>query len=212
MHARTKLTLAALTASLLLGLAVSGATAGRISTSNTRFRVTWASLRLFTLENEVELRCSLTLEGSFHSATIRKTGGSLIGAVTRAIVKGESCVGGRATSLQESLPWHITWESFSGTLPRIEAVVFLLRRYEFRIEPGIIACLYLDQSRPEENLAASLRVTPETGQITDLTPLSGRYASWRSGSAFCPRRGGFEGTGQIFLLGSSSTRITITLI
>jgi hypothetical protein len=214
MRTRSKLILAGLTASLLMGLAVSSATAGRLSVSNTRYRVTWATLTFFSLESEVTIRCPVTLEGSFHSATIRKTPRALIGAVTRAIVNGGEppCIGGRATILQESLPWHITYESFRGTLPRIEEITLLLRRYEFRIEPGLIACLYLDQNRPEENLAGILRVAPETGQITTLTPLSGRYASWRSGSVFCPRRGAFEGTGQVFLQGSSSIRITVTLI
>jgi hypothetical protein len=208
---RTKFILAGITASLLMGFAVSAATAGRISTSNTKFRVTWASVRFFTAESEVEVRCPLTLEGSFHSATLRKTRGALIGALTRGIVKGDACAGGTVTVLQESLPWHVTWESFRGTLPRIEAVAFLLRRYEFRLEVSSITCLYLDQNRPEENLAISATVNPETGQITTTTVLGGRYASWRSGSAFCPRRGLFEGAGQAFLLGNT-TRITITLI
>jgi hypothetical protein len=209
---RTKLILAGITASLLMGFAVSSATAGRISTSNTKLRITWASLTFSSLESEAQIRCPLTLEGSFHSATVRKTRGALIGALTRATVKGESCTGGTATTLQESLPWHLTWESFSGTLPRIEGITFLLRRYEFRLEVSSITCLYLDQNRPEENLALQARVNPETGQVTTGTAFTSRYASWRSGSAFCPRRGVFEGEGQVFLLGSSTTRITVTLI
>jgi hypothetical protein len=218
MRTRSKLILAGLTASLLMGLAVSSATAGRLSVSNTKFRVTWAALKFDGLEFESPVICPVTFEGSFHSATIRKTRGALIGAVTRAIVNGAEppCEGGRATILQESLPWHVTYESFGGTLPRIREVTLLLRRYEFRVEIfigfGNIACLYLDQNRPEENLAGSLTVNETTGQITTLTPLLGRYAGWRSGSSLCPRRGSLEGEGQVFLLGSSTTRITVTLI
>jgi hypothetical protein len=218
MRTRSKLILAGLTASLLMGLAVSSATAGRLSVSNTRFRVTWASLNLKNFENEAEIRCPVTLEGSFHSATIRKAAGALIGAVTRAITPGTEppCTGGRATILQESLPWHLTYEAFRGTLPRIERVILLLRRYEFRVELTVfgfrVGCLYLDQGRAEENLAGELVVDRETGQVTELIPLSGRYAGFRIGSELCPRRGFFSGTGQVFLLGSSTTRITIRLI
>jgi hypothetical protein len=213
MRTRSKLILAGLTASLLMGLAVSSATAGRLSVSNTRFRVTWAALRFSSIELEAPIICPVTLEGSFHSATIRKTRGALIGAVTKGIVKSESCEGGNATILQESLPWHVTYESFEGTLPRIESITLLLRRYEFRIFNLLTGnCLYLDQGRVEENLAGSLAVNRETGQVTTLTPLPGRYASFRIGGAFCPRRGTFEGPAQVFLLGSSTTRITVTLI
>jgi hypothetical protein len=213
MRPRTKLALAALTATLLLGVAVTSATAGRISTSNNRFRVTWTALQFGSLEIEGPIICPLTLEGSFHSATIRKTRGALIGAVTKGIVKSEACEGGNASVLRESLPWHLTYESFGGTLPRIQEVTFLLRRYEFRIFNFFVGnCLYLDQGRAEENLALSATVNEATGQVTVATPLLNRYASFRIGGAFCPRRGLFEGPGQVFLLGSSTTRITVTLI
>jgi hypothetical protein len=211
----SKLLVAGLTASLLMGLAVATAAAGRISLSSARIRDTWISLRFRNFENEVELLCPVTLEGSFHSLTIRKTRGALVGAISRAILNNP-CTGGRATLLQETLPWHMTYESFRGTLPRIEEITLLLRRYEFRLEVVILGfpvfCLYLDQGRPEENLALNLAVDRETGQSTAVTPVGGRYASWRSGSELCPRRGFLEGIGQQFLLASSFTRITITLI
>jgi hypothetical protein len=218
MRTRSKLILAGLTASLIMGLAVELASAGRISTSNQRFRVTWSTLSVASLENEFSIRCPLTLEGSFHSATVRKTRGALIGALTRATINGSEppCTGGRLTVLQESLPWHVTWEGFRGTLPRIEAITFLLSRYAWRGEATVlgfrIACLFKDQGRPEENLASDAAVNPETGQITTDTVGGGRYSSWLSGSELCPRRGSFSGQGQVFLLGSSTTRITVTLI
>jgi hypothetical protein len=218
MHARPKPILTALTASLLLGLAATSATAGRLRTSTNRFRVVWAALNIKNFENELEIRCPLTLEGSFHSATIRKTRAALIGAVTLARINGSEppCTGGRATILQESLPWHLTFESFRGTLPRIERVILLLRRYEFRVELTVfgfrVGCLYLDQNRPEENLASELTVNETTGQVTALIPLSGRYAGFRIGSELCSRRLFFSGTGAVFAGNSSTTRITITLI
>jgi hypothetical protein len=213
MRTRTKLTLTTATASLLMALAVSFATAGRISSTNRSFRATWSSLAFFTFESEAEIRCPVTLESSFHSGTIRKTRGALIGALTRGIVKNESCTGGRVTVLQETLPWHFTYESFAGTLPAIRTLTLLLRRYQFRIEMPefAITCLYSDQGRPEENLAGVLTVNEATGQVTEFNWLITRYASWRSGSIFCPRRGGLEGVGQTFMQ-NGLVRITITLI
>jgi hypothetical protein len=219
MRTRINLIAAGLVASLVMGLAVGLASAGRISTSNPRFRVTWAAMTVSSLENEFSIRCPLTLEGSFHSATIRKTRGALIGAITRAAVNGTEppCTGGRLTVLQEMLPWHVTWDSFRGTLPRIETIAFLLHGYSWRGEATILGfrifCLFGDKGRPEENLISDAAVNAETGQITTDTVGNGRYSSLVAGSSeLCPRRAAFAASGQVFLLGSSTTRITVTLI
>jgi hypothetical protein len=217
MRTRSKLTLAVLTATLVLGLAVGSAAANRLSVSNRLFRATWLELKI--VDDPITVGCPVTLEGSFHSTTIRKVEGALIGAVTRAIVNGAEppCRGGRATLLQESLPWHVTYDDFEGVLPRIEQILLLLRRYEYRIETTIlgirVACLYLDQNRPEEAQTLLLTVGA-SGQITTIqaSPFGDSYGSWRSGSELCPRRTEFQGTGQLFLLGSSTTRISVRLI
>jgi hypothetical protein len=219
MRTRSKLILGALTASLLMGLAVSSATANRLSVSNTKFRITWTGLRFFpdTESGRPDIVCPVTLEGSFHSATIRKTAGALIGAVTRGIVNGAEppCVGGHATIRQESLPWHVTYESFRGTLPNITSIELLLRRYSFVIElaalPGL-QCLYSDQGAAEENLMGRLPVGAG-GQVPTIAPEQNRHARRSpTSSVICPQFGKFEGTGQVFLLGSATTRISVTLI
>jgi hypothetical protein len=213
----SKRILAGLAASLLLGLGVGSATADTLSFSNVKFRITWAALNLHD-GAEISVRCPVTFEGSFHSSTIRKRTGLLIGFITRAVVNGTSppCTGGRVTILRETLPWHMTYEDFVGVLPRIEAVVLLLRKYAYRVEVTIlgfrIACLYKDQNRPEENLIGLLEVSTATGRIGRYVPGVGRYSSLFSGSELCPRRGFWEGEGEVFLLGSSTTRITLTLI
>jgi hypothetical protein len=218
MRTRSRLILAGVAASLALGLAVSAASAGRLSTSNARFRAVWAALNMGSFDNEISIRCPITLEGSFHSATIRKTPGALMGAITKAVVNGAEppCTGGRLTILQESLPWHVTYASFRGTLPRIEEITFLARRYSYRAETTIlgfrVSCQYVDQNRPEESLTSTIAVNPETGQVTSNTPSTNRYASWIAGSELCPKRARYEGVGQVFLLGSSTTRLTVTLI
>jgi hypothetical protein len=213
MRARSRLVLIALTASLIMGFAVSSASAGRLSVSNTRYRITWASLKIAGIEAGASVFCPVTLEGSFHSATIRKTRGALIGAVTRGKVKSESCFEGRAIILQETLPWHLTYESFSSALPRIEVITFLLRRYAILVELGLFGfmCLYADLGHTEENLAMRVEVGPE-GALFGVRFLPERFMGWHAGSEFCPRRAILETTGEMFLLGSSSTRITVRLI
>jgi hypothetical protein len=214
MRSRSKHAVAAVAATLLLSVAVSSASANRISASNGKFRVTWAALRLGN--ESIEVVCPVTLEGSFHSATIRKVTGALIGAITRAIIPGEPpCTGGRVTALQESLPYHLTYQGFSGTLPNITNVEFLYRRYAFLIEVTVsgmrATCLYKDRGRVEENLVATISRNTVTGEMTTLTPSPERHVGLFSGGFLCPVFGSYSGAGQTFLLGTT-TRISVTLI
>jgi hypothetical protein len=221
MHTRTKLALTTLTASLLMSLAVSSATAGRLSTTNTRFRITWNELRFVEVGGGtgLQMTCRLTLEGSFHSATIRKTPGALAGAVTRGIIDSNNCRGAlephRASVLQETLPWHLTYESFSGTLPNITSLTFLLTRYAYQVSAtylgATITCLYADGGLPEENQAGEIARNTATGALTTHTIISGRRSRFIRGSGACPPFGTSSATGQVFLLGNT-TRISITLI
>jgi hypothetical protein len=222
MRTRSKLILAALTASLLMGLAVSSASAGRLSTSNTRFRITWNNLKFEGEEGGLQQTCRVTLEGSFHSATLRKVERALIGAITRGIVDSTNCRGTnephRATILQETLPWHVTYESFRGTLPDITEIQLLLRRYDFRFSATILGitgnCLYLDNGRLEENLLGNVRRNIAGGALTEIEEPAGRRAGLLIGTPFreaCPPFGRLTGTGQVFLQGNT-TRISITLI
>jgi hypothetical protein len=215
---RLKVFVTLLTTTAFLALTIGSTSANRLSASNHRFRLTWASLRMFP-ENETgapDIRCPVTLEGSFHSATIRKTAGALIGAVTKGIVNAAEppCAGGHATVRQESLPWHVTYESFRGTLPNITSVEFLVRRYSLVIELSAIAglqCLYSDQGAPEENLMGRVAIGA-SGQITSDTPETNRRTRRSpTSSILCPQFMKYEGTGQVFLLGTT-TRISLTLI
>jgi hypothetical protein len=157
----------------------------------------------------------VSLEGSFHSATMRKSEGALIGAITRGIVKGDTCFAGRATLLQETLPWHVTYEAFDGRLPNIDNIFALLRRYAWRIEETFLgltyACLYKDQGRPDEDLDGYFEVEV-SGRIPIFTALREGFGSIVSGGALCGRRLFINGQADLYLLGSSTTRITIRLI
>jgi hypothetical protein len=205
----TKLLFAGLTAALLLSVAVSSASANNISVTNTRARITWSALRFLDETGAPRVTCPVTLEGSFHSATLRKIRGTLIGYVTGAAVKGNSCTGGSATLLRESLPWHITYDSFSGTLPNITGITLLLHNTAIQVETALTgACLYAadatHRSRGTLNLSGG-------GGGTTITPDISATVLRKSGGILCPTQESYDGTGQVFLLGNTS-RISVTLI
>src|ERR1044072_7798778 len=117
MYTRTKLIISALITILLMSLAVSSASASRLSVSNRNLRAVWSLLTLSTAGTQIT--CPLTLEGSFHSATLAKRTGALIGHISRASVRGElaGCLN-TATATISALPWHVAYGGFQGTLPR----------------------------------------------------------------------------------------------
>ena len=208
MRTRSKLILAGLAATLLMSLAVSSASANRLSISNTRARIVWTEYVLTSGEGGERLvTCPLTLEGSFHSATIAKVIGALIGHINRASFAEASCRGGRMTISQASLPWHITYEGFAGTLPRITEITLLLRGMNYTLEIFGVVCGY---GRPEENLRAIANVEA-SGGITSLVPDTTIALAKLSGGILCPGTSGFSGRASVTLQGNT-TRITVRLI
>jgi hypothetical protein len=213
MRTHTKLTLAALTATLVMALAVNTASANNISLSNQTFRVVWSPLNFIGEGSSVRGVCNVTIEGSFHSRTIVKTIGALIGYVTRAIAGG--CTENSATVLTATLPWHITYEGFSGRLPNITRVRLLLRHIAFvtQIFGGLVECLYADAGNNQSENSAG-EVLLSSGSANELAADPSIRIPFVRGSGLtenCPTRGGFTGTGNVTLLGAT-TRITVTLI
>lgn len=207
MRTRTRLLFAGLTAALLLSMAVASATANRLSVSNQRFRIVWAPL---VLSNSlgVVIRCPVTMEGSFHSATIAKVRGALIGYVSRATTIPGACTGGRATILQEKLPWHVRYNSFRGNLPNITGVVLDLVGAAFLIEAGGANCTTRTTAANPGRGIAELTAGVITGLRADETapiPLEGEFLCAIAGT------GNFSGTGTVTLLGAA-TSITVRLI
>jgi len=220
MRTSVKFALTALAASLLLAAVVGTASASRLSVSNQNIRATWSSLE-FDSGIGVVVRCPVTLEGSFHTRTIAKVARSLIGAVTKAQVRAASCVEGtgatfngveayNGTTSPNTLPWHLTYESFSGTLPNITAVRILLTRFRFGITvPGFCTGQYGAET---DRISANASVT--AGVVGTITPIEGsNNASLirRDGGISCPNPGRLRGSGNVFLLGTTN-RISITLI
>jgi hypothetical protein len=217
MHTRTKLVLGALAAAMLLAFAVGTASANRLSISEKSFLIRWSPLTLASTAGS-SIECSVTLDGSFHSNTIVKTVGSLIGYINAATIAGSSgngreavCAGGTATVLRETFPWHVRYNGFTGTLPRITAVNLLLIGASFRVDPtGSFepACLArtteATPSRGITNIGASGEITGLEADPSALIPLSGGF-----GCSIAEGR--FSGRGTV-QNAANTANITIRLI
>jgi len=206
----------------MLAFAVSAAPARNLSVSNQNLRVVWNPLT-FNGEGLVEARCRVTLEGSFHYTTIVKRERALIGLITRAIIPVHPCERENAwiyngternellgnTTLTNSLPWHLTYESFRGTLPNITSINVLLDGARFLLRSSGLGalCNYTTGATHGGN-ATGIATIGAGGVVTGLTAEEGRRI--RSETAFCPE-GRFSGTGRVTLLGTENT-ITIRLI
>ncbi len=203
MRTRSKFLLAGLAAALLLSIAVTSATAGRLSVSSRSFTITWNSLNLSTTGGIGPIRCPTTLSGTFHSATMSKITGALVGSVNRGTINNAGCTGGRATVNQEALPWHVRYRAFRGTLPTISGVDFSLVGGKFTTEASGLSCTSITTAA---NPLVGI-VNLGSGRVTSLTP---------DPSAIIPLRGaflcGFSGSGTFEGTSSSVTALTITLI
>ncbi len=205
-----KLFMAGIAAACLLAVGVANASANNLSTSSRTFRITWSSISLGSAEEIViPIRCPITLEGSFHSGTIRKVAGALIGYVTRATIPSAACTSGTATIGQESLPWHVRYKSFEGTLPRITGVRFSLNGQKATVVPaGFPGCTtQVTASNPLEAVARleSGRTASIVPDETVRFPLRGSFVCEIGGNAIV------AGRGTPTVLGAA-TAIIVTLI
>ncbi|HEX7291074.1 MAG TPA: hypothetical protein VF250_08115 [Conexibacter sp.] len=140
-----KLLLAVAGATVLLGALVSSASARNLSISNQQLRANFREVRFSGLFGTTV--CQVTVEGSLHSRTIAKVVGSLIGYITT--VRLGPCSTGTATVLSETLPWHVRYRGFSGTLPNITRIETDVINAAFRVRtPEGFNCL--SRSTPEQ--------------------------------------------------------------
>jgi hypothetical protein len=197
---------AVLAAALLLALSAASS-ASRLSYSSKEFRIMWASLTFSAEEGGVSITCPVTLEGSFLERTATKVRDQLAARITSSNVG--TCTEGTATILTETQPWDVTYQSFTGTLPNITGVRYALLNAAFQVEPGLgIVCL----ARTSREWPAAGEARREaSGRITSLTTDSSLPIP-TTGNAECPRFGIFFGSGEVFVRGSSTTRVTLTLI
>lgn len=116
-----KTLLAVVGATAVLGTLAGSGSAGRLSVTSGIWRVTFAALEYSNTVNQTV--CPVTLEGSFHARTTLKMANRLVGYVTRA--SSGFCSVGTDRFLTETLPWHLRYQSFAGTLPtRITSLMF----------------------------------------------------------------------------------------
>lgn len=192
MRLRTICLVATIATAAALSIAVGAASANRLSISNRNFRVTWSALRF----NPGEVKCQVTVEGSFHSATIQKVRGPLLGHISRAILKNETCTNGHATALLETLPWHVQYRSFAGRLPRFRGVTFreVGLSYNVRVEAFGITCV--------------ARTTEESPAETDLEVVGDTITSVRFNEAIgIPLTGACSFLGPGFLSGDGAMKL-----
>jgi hypothetical protein len=160
-----KLLLTALGATVVLGALVSTASAGRLESSSQTLRANFTSVRFQMPEGIVD--CQVTLSGSLHSRTISKVPGTLIGFINDARL-GPCVNPGTATILTETLPWHVRYLSFSGTLPNITRLVTNVIGSAFRVRyESFLACL--GRSTVERPATGTYERNTATGELTGVT-------------------------------------------
>jgi len=191
----SKLLLAIVGATVLLGAMISSASARNLSNSSQTTTALWRRMDFAGGFGTVE--CEVKLSGSFHSRTSTKTVNSLIGYITEGTVL--RCIRGGATISQTSLPWHRRYRSFSGTLPEISGVSETVSGAEWRIrEPtfGAICTVGTESETIGTYSVAARTVT----------------AAAVSGESFCSGLRGRLSGSETNVTNGSGARLTVTLI
>jgi hypothetical protein len=198
----SKLLLAALGATIVLGAFVSTASARNLSISTQFIRTAFTSVR-FSEPFGGRTDCAVTLEGSLHTRTIAKVAGTLIGYITRADLG--TCATGTATILRETLPWHVRYLAFAGTLPNITRLIINVIGASFRVRfPGGTECLA--RTTPEQPGIGSFERDITTRELTSAE-IRGTIRTSCFGI-----NGTFTSSRNTPTQLGTTTRITVTLI
>ncbi len=195
-----KVLLAVTAAVVLLGALVGTASARNLSISSQFMR---ALFRAVTFEGAFgRIVCEIQIEGSFHNRTVVKRVGSLVGYVTA--VQLLSCATGTATVLRETLPWHVRYLGFIGTLPNITSITAAIIGGSLQVREPFLTCLARGtEARPaiaQLNRDVATRVI-SSAQIAGSIPTGcqGQEGTFTSERA------------SVFVL-NTTTRLTLTLI
>lgn len=207
MSSRTKALLGLAVAVATLWTLVGAAHASRLAFGNELGTGAWRAVwREMTYSIGAETgRCALTLEGSFHSLTITKTRGALIGYVTGATAS--NCISGSATVLTAGLPWQVQYQGFNGVLPTINSMALRILGFGLRITDSTsrILCLVRSIEEPEEETELFMALTRRSDAVIQSATLSGRLPG-----CFTPLT--FGGTTTSFGTPSPTRSITLTLV
>lgn len=208
MSRRTRLSLAGFSAAAVLAVAAGSAPARHMHISARNTRTIWQGWAFSNTVNQEIVRCPVTLEGSFPSATISKTVGVTIGRVSRASVASASCTSGHATVHSETLPWTISYEAFFGRLPNIAHIELLLLGVSFEIESGGTICSATSEAA--HPVRSMVNLNEATGEITGLELEGNARIPLTNG--FCAlAEGAVSGTGTVTQQGTT-LRVTVELI
>jgi len=199
-HGRTFVALVGAIA--VLGGLTGSASANRLSLSGTSFRAKWSSMR-FSTEVLTGISCRLTIEGSFHSRTLVKVIGTLVGTVNAAT--GGGCnEGWSSRTLTEAFPWHIQYSLFTSALPNIARIIVNVIGFRISITEAFGAtCLY--RSTAERPLG--MRFNREAGSTLGGVELEGTLPATEVTCA----PGTFGGTSGT-VTSPAGTAIRLTLI
>lgn len=181
-------------ASLVLAALVGGASARNLSTTTRVINASWTGLSFRTGAGTAE--CEVIVNGTFHQNTVSKVTGTLSGFVTAANIT--RCARGGATVLRETLPWHVQYDSFTGTLPNIASISARIIGVAFRITEPVFGIGCLSRSSTTEPATLTFNREIVTGAVRSATA---------GGTVRCGEvSGSFGGTS------SSLTAFTVTLI
>lgn len=208
MKERSKLIIAGVSATLVMASAISSASANRLSISHGGlWEAVWRPLR-FRTSGAVGVECPVTIEGSFHSATIRKIERLLIGSVTRASIG--PCEIGAATVLSEALPWHVQYLGFLGMLPQIAGVRLILVGVSFRVREvlGRVCLLRSTEAEPVGTIAELEAGTART--VLGLRAEESSRIPCRNNTETITFN--FEGSAQVNEVPGGSRNVAIKLI
>jgi hypothetical protein len=212
MSKSARLVLGLAAAATMLAAFAASASARNLSISNQSLRATWREM-IFTEPFGGTVVCPVTLEGTLHNRTIAKEPYRLIGYITRGIVgTAVQCSGGEATILQESLPWHVRYQSFEGRLPDITRINTLISRASFRVRliNAGVTCLFTTRETTEEHARGLFR-REAGGALTDVE-VEGTITSNEACALGLRIRGRLSGRSTTLTLLNAATRLTVTLI
>jgi hypothetical protein len=196
--------IAVLAAALLLGAAASVAYANRFEFSELLLSINFPEL---VLEGPGirTLRCDVALFGSFHSRTIAKVSGSLVGDVYQA---NGGCEGGTLTILPATLPWHIAYISFQGALPTIRDINLQLNNGGFSAFSESKNCLYAFARANGFVFSYAL----EGGRVSEAITNERALIRVVRTEAGCEPERIFRGTGEVAAAPPPPTALSIRLV
>ena len=176
-----KVMLVGLGSALVLAGLVATASASWLSSSESAAIVGWSRVDIAGTFGTVE--CTLVLENVLHGRIFTKTAGRLIGYVEYA--NASSCSRGGATVLRETLPWHLRFGSFTGTLPNISSISLQVSGIAFRIREPVFGFIFL--TGPSQSLIETLNLRSGvvssvglSGRITTENGVSGTFSGTSS--------------------------------